>query len=255
MTERQPKYEYLAKTCLLQKRDQLVAQMYRLDYRMEEIKAVKTMIEQDAHVMFGGMTERLKSSEGVKMSYLQHEMAELQKDIDAINELIQEFTRLTTDGVPALDFMVKMPVFKQNIDYLLNKPFKNEIEAVPYDLPRELYEIRKSLEANNQLDLLLQMKDNVIFNVSQTLKNIDKVAVADLETSANREISHWASLSDKYAAELHSYQKICYFCAEPLTEETVNSDCTVNIDKKLSGLCKLRGLKTSQRLHGQGAQG
>ena len=54
---------------------------------MEEIKYVKTIIERDVRAEYVGILERLKSAEGNKLAVLQHEMAEIQKDLDMINDL------------------------------------------------------------------------------------------------------------------------------------------------------------------------
>lgn len=238
LAERDPKFLYLIKTCLVQKRDQLVAQMYRLDYRMEEIKAVRSTIEQDSRLLFGGMLERLKSSEGYKTSVLQHEMAGIQQDIEAINSTISTFTELTNDGVPPLEFMVKAPMLRQNIEYILGKQIKTDIEVYPYDLPRELFHIRKELEENNQLEKLCQMKDQIIFELSFKMRNVFKESVADLDKAANQEISSWATLTDKYMMELQDYQRVCYYCSIPLNEDTINSACGVNVDKSIAQKCK-----------------
>ena len=61
---RASKMNQILNSSLLVKRDNLVAQIHRLDYRMEEIKFVKTVIERDARSEYGGIIERLKSSEG-----------------------------------------------------------------------------------------------------------------------------------------------------------------------------------------------
>jgi hypothetical protein len=248
MIDREPKFSYLIKTCLVQKRDQLVAQMYRLDYRMEEIKAVRSTIEQDTRLMFGGMLERLESSQGHKQSVLQHEMASIQQLIDAINAIIQQFTGLTNEGVTPLEFMVKAATLRQNIEYLLNKTFKTELDVYPYDLPRELIQIRKELEENAQLDSLLGLKDEIILKLFTELQTVFLESVADLDAAANQEIASWAALTDKYTGELDEFQRICYYCAEPLNEDSVNSDCTVNIDKSIADKCKFFVI-SSRRIH------
>lgn len=80
---------------LLDKRDQLLAQIHRIEYRMEEIKYVKLIIERDIRAEYGGLLERLKSAQGIKIAILQHEMAELQKDSDMINDLGAMFNEYT----------------------------------------------------------------------------------------------------------------------------------------------------------------
>lgn len=218
----------------MQKRDQLLAQIYRLDYRMQEIKSVRTTIEQDSRLVFGGMLERLTSSEGHKTSVLQHEMAGIQQEIDSINEIIAEFTKLTNEGVTPLQFMVKCATMKQNIEYLLSKPFKTEIEVYPYDLPRELFGIRKELEETKQLENVLAMKDEIIFNLFQEMQKGVGDSLKELDLAATQEINSWAQLSDTIMSQLGDYQRVCFYCAEPLTEETVNTDCSVNAEKQVA---------------------
>ena len=58
------KMSQILNSSLLVKRDNLVAQIHRLDYRMEEVKFVRTVIERDARSEYGVIMERLKSSEG-----------------------------------------------------------------------------------------------------------------------------------------------------------------------------------------------
>lgn len=245
--DREPKYTYLIRTCLVQKRDQLIAQMHRLDYRMEEIKSVRSTIEQDTRLMFGGMLERLQTSEGHKTSILQHQMSSVQQEIESINSIIQQFVGLTNQGVSPLEFMTKAATLRQNIEMILNKSFNTEIDITPYDLPRELLQIRKEIEENNQLDMLIQMKDNVIMRLFHELKQVFKDSVADLDKAANQEIASWAALTDKYTSELEEYQRICYYCAEPLNEDSINDECTVNIDKSIADRCML--VSYSPRIH------
>ena len=224
-----------------------MAQTYRLDYRMEEIKNVKSTIEQDCRLIFGGMIERLKTSEGQKVAILQHDMSSVQQEIEAINSIIHEFTQLTNEGVSPLHFMIKSGAFRQNIEYILGKTFKTEIDVVPYDLPREMHQVRSQLEEASQLESLLEMKDVVIFELYNRIKNVFRESVSDLETAANQEISSWAILTDKYSSDISEYQRICYYCAEPMNEESINTECSVNVDKAVSLNCRI--ILISQRVH------
>lgn len=54
-----------------------MAQIHRIEYRIEEIRYVKQVIERDVRAEYGGILERLKSGEGIKVAVLQHEMSEL----------------------------------------------------------------------------------------------------------------------------------------------------------------------------------
>ena len=73
---------------LVPKRAQLIGQIVRLDHRLEEIKTVKNVIERDIRNEYAGVMERLRRSEGEKTAVLQHDMAEVQKDITRIDEIL-----------------------------------------------------------------------------------------------------------------------------------------------------------------------
>jgi hypothetical protein len=62
---------------LLPKRQQLLAQITRLDYRLDEIKTVKGIIEKDVRNEYGAIMERLRSAEGVKLAVLQYDISEI----------------------------------------------------------------------------------------------------------------------------------------------------------------------------------
>lgn len=47
---------------LVEKRDKIIAQLHRIEYRVEEIRFVKNIIERDIRSEYGGYLERLKSS-------------------------------------------------------------------------------------------------------------------------------------------------------------------------------------------------
>ena len=55
---------------LIPKRQQLIAQITRLDYRLEEIKTVKNIVEKDIKNEYGAVIERLRSAAGVKSAVL-----------------------------------------------------------------------------------------------------------------------------------------------------------------------------------------
>lgn len=60
----------------------------RLDHRLDEIKAVKGVIERDIRNEYAAIMERLRSAEGVKSAVMQHDIAEVQKDITRIDEIL-----------------------------------------------------------------------------------------------------------------------------------------------------------------------
>ena len=80
---------------LIPKRSQLVAQITRLDYRIEEIKTVKGIIERDIKNEYGSILERLNSAEGTKLAILQHDLSEIQRDVNRIDEILKTLDDLT----------------------------------------------------------------------------------------------------------------------------------------------------------------
>jgi hypothetical protein len=138
---------------LLPKRQQLLAQITRLDYRLDEIKTVKGIIEKDVRNEYGAIMERLRSAEGVKLAVLQYDIAEIQKDITRIDEILKAMDELgggSEMGIDMLGFLLRFRHLHENIDYAITKQFKVEIEVLPNDLPRELAERRVLMEHYEQ---------------------------------------------------------------------------------------------------------
>lgn len=93
------RFETLNKTIhdsLVPKRAQLIGQIVRVDHRLEEIKAVRQVIERDIRNEYAGIMERLKSAEGVKNAVLQHDLSEVQKDITRVDEILMFMEEITS---------------------------------------------------------------------------------------------------------------------------------------------------------------
>jgi palmitoyltransferase len=74
----------------------LIGQIVRLDHRLDEIKAVKGVIERDIRNEYAAIMERLRSAEGVKSAVMQHDIAEVQKDITRIDEILMFMEDVST---------------------------------------------------------------------------------------------------------------------------------------------------------------
>lgn len=83
---------------IVPKRAQLIGQIVRLDHRIDEIKKVKNLIEKDIRNEYGAIMERLRSAEGVKLAVLQHDIAEVQKDITRIDEILMAMEDVAKGG-------------------------------------------------------------------------------------------------------------------------------------------------------------
>eukprot|EP01022_Parablepharisma_sp_SALTPOND_P032963 TRINITY_DN87965_c1_g1_i1.p1 TRINITY_DN87965_c1_g1~~TRINITY_DN87965_c1_g1_i1.p1 ORF type:complete len:901 (+),score=98.93 TRINITY_DN87965_c1_g1_i1:1663-4365(+) len=233
------RYNYLSggtyKT-LLEKRDKLLAQLDKIDYRIAEIKSVAGIIERDIKTEYAGMLERLKSAEGVKYAVLQHDMAGIQKDIERIDTIFDSLDEYLQGELRGdyVGFLIKFRELHEYIEYAITKPFKVKIEVVPNDLPRELTEKRKTLERAEQSESLLKFKDEIIWNLIQEKKKLSRMAEIDLDKAVQQEWNEWAKLIEKYCEELLKYQLVCSFCGTALDDLTVNSACPGNTGHKIS---------------------
>ena len=86
------------RNCLVPKRSQLIGQIVRLDHRLDEIKTVKGVIDRDIRNEYAGIMERLRSAEGVKTAVLYHDIAEVQKDITRIDEILMFMEEIAVGG-------------------------------------------------------------------------------------------------------------------------------------------------------------
>ena len=82
-------------------------------------------------------------------------MAELQKDIDRINDINSQFGDLTKGEDSVVDFLLRSRVLSENVEYISAKPFKVQIDVTPYDLPRELKDKREKLKKFKNLSVSL----------------------------------------------------------------------------------------------------
>eukprot|EP01022_Parablepharisma_sp_SALTPOND_P032879 TRINITY_DN86_c0_g1_i1.p2 TRINITY_DN86_c0_g1~~TRINITY_DN86_c0_g1_i1.p2 ORF type:complete len:667 (-),score=95.16 TRINITY_DN86_c0_g1_i1:5113-7113(-) len=203
-------------THLLRKRDLLLEQVQRVDYRIREIKATSKNMEKTIKTEYIGTLDRLKSAEGDKQAILQHDIHVLQKDlerIDLILGIIDEYTQ----GEARNDYAGFLTKFKETMDYLeyaLNKPLKTQVEIVPHDLPRELTHKRKLIEKASQAELLLKLRDGIIWDLMQETKK---------GKSKSKE-----NFFNAYELELSQHELVCAYCGVGLDEFTVNSACLRN---------------------------
>lgn len=226
------------KNTLIPKRTQLIAQITRIDYRVEEIKTVKGIIYRDIKNEYGGIVERLNSAEGVKLAILQYDIAELQKDVNRIDGILQHLDELngvappqsaaTTPPPPApapgqnlvqqvgveinqVGFLMKYKNLQEDIDELITKQFKVDIPVIPNDMPRELAEKRVQHEEYNKQKELLKEKNDVILKLVEEMKVREKTIKDELDKQTKAHVAQSLTLLDDYAVELKKFQLICTF--------------------------------------------
>ena len=246
---------------LVPKRAQLIGQIVRLDHRLDEIKTVKNVIERDIRNEYAGIMERLRSAEGVKTAVLQHDIAEVQKDITRIDEILMfmeeiavgdakdaastqpaEDAGATGDATSAVKSAAAMNAgpnqygflngyrqLNENMEYAVTKQFKVDIDVFPNDLPRELAERQVLLEHYEEQRKLLKFKDDVIWKLSQELKKKYDFYQEEFDKETRHEMNEWAQLVDRYAAELKKYELVCAFCGQHMSDHNINCECVDNM--------------------------
>ena len=112
------------KTNLLEKKELLIAQIYRTEYRIDEIHHVKNSIERDVKLEYSETLEKLKYGEGEKVAVLEKELFDLQQDLDSLNDLGNYFMEISDNSADPLNFILNSRNVYERLQYLISKPFK-----------------------------------------------------------------------------------------------------------------------------------
>jgi len=213
---------------IAKKREKICMQMQKLTIRIEEIKKVKEIIERDIRCEYSGMLERLRSSEGIKLAMLNHEMCDLQQDMDKIEAIVMHMSAVSRekDVIGFLTIFVKL---YEDIENILAKPLRTEIAINPMDLPRELTEKRKLCADALNIENALKFKNDIIWKMINDTKQEEAISFKALEEETKKEFDKWALLTDKFANELSKFENvICRFCGVAMNGKTLNEDCSYN---------------------------
>ena len=100
--------------------------------------------------------QRLDDCHGQKVSILMNELHSLEKDLESIDSS-EMFVRNQSENFNSkIEFLIRHPSIKMNLENFIAKPFKKSIEVYPYDLPREMNQLR--LIKKNKNSLLISIK-------------------------------------------------------------------------------------------------
>ena len=212
---------------VLPKRTQINSQKARVESCLASVKAKKSGIEKDMKGEFSAMNERLNFSFGSKQAVLQHELKELQIDLDRISHII---TMIESSASDQVSFLQRSADLKSLIDLALSKPFKVRVDVDSTDMPKELVKVREIVSDYTALQNLIQLKDELIWKLVH-----EKPSPKELNEATSRELAEWARLAEKYTQELKRFQLNCEHCGCALNDETVNSSCQKNLRGETRG--------------------
>lgn len=168
-----------------------MAQVHRIEYRLEEIRRVKLMIERDMKSEFSAMNERLNAACGAKVAMLEHDIAELHGDLDRINHVIGAVDNSSHDMI---GFLQKSAELRDTLEVSITKPFRTDIEVSPDDLPRELAGIREMVRQFPAMQALVAFKDELIWKLLH-----EQAGEGEIDEQSQKELAEWARLTDKFA--------------------------------------------------------
>jgi len=209
--------EFLNGHCeqLMSKREVIMVQIDKVEYRVNEINSVGEIIEKDIKTEYAGMLERHNYKEGESLAVLQHNMGNLEKDVERLDNIlntIDEYSQADTRS-DSISFLRKYNELLEYSEYALAKPFKTNIDID--DLSTEYDEIMGSLESSEKLNILIQLKDDLIFDLL-------------VKKYIESEYDIWEQLKKRYERQVNTYQMVCSYCGQELNGITVNAHCLKN---------------------------
>lgn len=233
----------IIKSSLKKRYELYLDQLQFLDFNIEEIKSNKNILDKNIQQEYLTMIDRLKAQEGKKLAILNYESSLIQKEINKIHDICNFVHDNNMQNSPdMLEFLIKFKKSKDLIEAMLAKPIKSkkiliikiyliiidDIDINTNEFINELEEKRTKLIKYDKSNEILQMKDDIIWNMMQEKKNQEEKELAIIKDKARNEISEWSKLTEKYSTQLEKYTLVCHFCGNFLDSETINTNCLSN---------------------------
>ena len=177
---------------LLKKKNQVLAQVEKLNFKIHEIHFAKNHIEKDITAEFQAMLDRLRQAENNKVALLVEDSDELQQEILRIEDMLRNLDELTTVPMDPQEFLIRTRQVDQWIEYTLAKPLKPLPDINPYDLPQELKIVRDKLNQVASYQELLDFKDQVIHKLLKEKDGQEKRIREEYEKKFQEELNEWS---------------------------------------------------------------
>lgn len=207
---------------LAAKREVVLAQAGKVEYRVGEINSIGGIIEKDIKTEYAGMLERHKFKEGESLAVLQHDMGTLERDVERVDSILNAIDEHSQGDQQSdcVGFLSRCHELLEYADYALAKPFKTCVDASVSDLSNEYALLVASLENSQKLNNLMQLKDNLILDLM-------------VKNGMESEFGVWEQLRERYEKQVNNYQMVCAYCGAQLSSVTVNEKCLKNEAEKL----------------------
>lgn len=218
--------------------------------------------------------ENLNKCEGKKLAMLNFNSANIQKDIVAIESLLNDLNIDYNDYSSSsslannlskmnineendqLTFLLKYKGMSEKIDSLITKPASSySLSKVEADSllkwPEELNDAKKRLEEYDKIKILLKIKNDIIWNFLTIPYETRTSELDEIKLKTEKEISEWSKLSDKYANELKKYNLVCAYCGCYLDNIKINENCPCNNTKNFTNKQYTKEIPPEE-IHGTG---
>jgi len=231
---------------MMSKRDQLVQQMRHVQGRTEEVQSVRRAIERETIADTEAILHRLRSVEAFKVSLLNHDMTQLQHDIDEIDAFTDEMqgvdngttatttnnTNINSNTNSNTNTNTSNPSSFMNsqitgattargryletcaeAERIINKPFKATTEVHADDYDREVADRLGMAREFNGMQDALEEKDRMLLKLLDEQK-VDK----NRQTELTQKIEDFSRRS---RAEMEEWVKLCKHLKQQLAEARI----------------------------------
>jgi hypothetical protein len=201
---------------MMSKRDQLVQQMRHVQGRTEEVQSVRRAIERETIADTEAILHRLRSVEAFKLSLLNHDMTQLQHDIDEIDAFSDEMQgvdngvttsasgpRQSTFTDPAAGVVTARGRYLETCaeaERIINKPFKATTAVHADDYDREVADRLSMAREYDGMQDVLEEKDSMILKLMEEQKmgeerqNELTQKIEDFSRRSRTEMEEWVKL-------------------------------------------------------------
>ena len=226
------KYYQLSKTkpILTNKLDELNFYNNRVNELSKKINLTKKELLRDIRAQYTALSEKIKDIEGKRSAILSYETAQLQKDINNIQDINNYISDVQAQkNVSMISFLLQFPQLKNKIERILEKPLKGKIDLSHMEeYPNDLEERHKILDDYDNVMKISESKNETIRTILNEKKHKEKIILENARKRSMEQIEEKAKLSDKFYKYLKHFMVVCSFCGKYIDIKSINSECQAN---------------------------
>ena len=211
---------------------------------------MKNIIERDIRSEYSGILERLRNFEGTKLATLTHEVSLVQRELDNINELGNQFFELTNMECEKVDqerkmnrFLMRSKEMYESIEYITNRPERVtqiHIKAPPQlslqEMPREVEVNRDTVKKALSGREINSFKNEIIWKLVTDYRAEENGLKREVEERATGVLKQLSEEVETLNERLKEYKLVCFFCSTRMGPDNVNEPCEHNASSESAGV-------------------